>query len=619
MPKTVKINSFFKNKFLIILVVIGVAAGGAYAIINSRALTGVVGLQNARINSFTASPNPILPGGTVTLSWSVDTISACTVTIIGAPYTWSQDATAIRSVQYPHPIDAQSHFYLACNGISGAGDTADLFVNLLPAIGLPSVATSCDKSTGNVSGTVSWSAHNRSGPFHLDAAPANWNFTTQGGWWKDTGNNTSSSLSGFSTWGSASGTFTLSPSTAYKTRIAYMSTGEHSGDRSFTTPACSKTVNPPPPKTPTTKSGSKSKIIANTPSTPTNPADTIKPTPPANLFAEQIGNGEVELTWDESTDAAGIDSYTVERSSDGIDWTILDDAVLINSFSDTTSDYGVTYSYRVSAKDKSGNFSDYAVVDIETNSFSANVYADEDSSITSEDGNVTVNLPAGSLGEDAFCEITKDTVKTNPKGYKLAAGGYIIECKNSQGDSISQLDKAAKVTMNLKSSKYKSYTAYSIDSDGKLEQIKSTFNSKSGELSFQISDLSNAFAAYGKSGGSAWWLWLIILLILILAVIAFIRWRRSRSESAEDAYYDSAGYVTMPPTAPVGPNGGGTGGYEQHTSLPDLVAQGQQQQQQPQQPYQEFPPAPPIQGQPGEFPEQDPNQYPPQPPGPGQS
>lgn len=323
------------------------------------------------------------------------------------------------------------------------------------------------------------------------------------------------------------------------------------------------------------------RVVTRTSTAPANASDKEKPSTPQNFKGEQVGGGEIDLSWDASTDNVGVTGYTLERSSDsGSEWTMLDDAIVDTSYADSTAEFGTTYSYRLSAKDAAGNFSDYVLVDIETNEFQANVTADEDSTLTSDDGIVEVEFPAGALKEDAFCEITKDSVSGAPKGYKLAAGGYTIECRNKAGDSITKLEKDIKVTMHLKSyaKKFSSFAAYSIDGSS-LSPLQATFDSANSDLKFELDELVT-FAAYGAKKSSMWWIWVLVALAVVGIILLILKLRGGGGGS--DDYYDTTDYVSMPPNQ-GGPLDTGAGGYEHHPSLPEMVAGGDQQPYPPQQ------------------------------------
>jgi hypothetical protein len=357
---------------------------------------------------------------------------------------------------------------------------------------------------------------------------------------------------------------------------------------------CGGTVDPPPKA-----GGTNGRTATRTGGVATTGSDKTKPTAPTNFQAEQFGSGEVDLSWDASTDNIAVEAYELERSTDQTEWTKLDDAISDTSYTDSTADYATTYTYRLSAKDTAGNFSDYALIDITTNDFEANVFADQESTISSDDGLVEISIPAGALSEDSFCEISKDSTRVSPKGYKLASGPYSISCRNKAADSVTSFDKAAKVTMHLKSfKKFKKFKAYAVDGNN-LSPIESSFNKNTGDLTFSLSELQT-FAAYGAKG-SNWWLWILFPLLLIGLVLLILRIRNSRGGS--DDYYDTTNYVAMPPSAPVAPTDAVVGGYQHHPSLPEMVAQNPQ----PQAGY----PAPPLvpgQQAPQYPPDTDPNQ-----------
>jgi cell wall-associated NlpC family hydrolase len=83
------------------------------------------------------------------------------------------------------------------------------------------------------------------------------------------------------------------------------------------------------------------------PGTPTNVNDTTPPTAPTGLTAESLGDKQVELSWQPSTDSSGV-GYLVKRGSKIIA------RVFGTSYVDRPSKTG-DYSYRVVAFDAYGN------------------------------------------------------------------------------------------------------------------------------------------------------------------------------------------------------------------------------------------------------------------------
>lgn len=86
----------------------------------------------------------------------------------------------------------------------------------------------------------------------------------------------------------------------------------------------------------------------------THSADSTAPTAPANLRAH-FGDTRVGLAWDASTDAVGVTSYTVHRSTDGSSFSPAQTAVTTTYWADTGRTNGTTYYYRVTALDAAAN------------------------------------------------------------------------------------------------------------------------------------------------------------------------------------------------------------------------------------------------------------------------
>ena len=91
-------------------------------------------------------------------------------------------------------------------------------------------------------------------------------------------------------------------------------------------------------------------------------ADTQAPTAPALLAAAAISSGQLNLSWGSSTDNVGVGVYSVERCQGASCTSFLEVATLTGtSFTDAGLASGITYRYRVRARDDAGNFSVYSV------------------------------------------------------------------------------------------------------------------------------------------------------------------------------------------------------------------------------------------------------------------
>ena len=76
--------------------------------------------------------------------------------------------------------------------------------------------------------------------------------------------------------------------------------------------------------------------------------DVTPPTAPSNLVATSVGGDQVDLSWTQSTDAVGVDHYTVIRDGVAVGTTSG------TSYFDTSLTPGKTYSYVVRASDLAG-------------------------------------------------------------------------------------------------------------------------------------------------------------------------------------------------------------------------------------------------------------------------
>jgi fibronectin type 3 domain-containing protein len=90
-------------------------------------------------------------------------------------------------------------------------------------------------------------------------------------------------------------------------------------------------------------------------------ADTTPPTAPANLNATATSLGQIDLSWQASTDNVGVTGYDVYR-----DGALIASIGPSTSYSDKSVIGGVTYSYTVRALDAAGNVSDPSNTDTVT-------------------------------------------------------------------------------------------------------------------------------------------------------------------------------------------------------------------------------------------------------------
>ncbi len=288
----------------------------------------------------------------------------------------------------------------------------------------------------------------------------------------------------------------------------------------------------PQPSQPSSNRSSSSTVVQRPRPAPvdsSDDSDTTPPSAPGSLTATSQG-GAVVLTWEASIDNKGVAGYVVERSTDGENWEILNDNVTETSFTDSTASFGAKYSYRVSAMDESGNGSDYAVVDITTSEFEANAFADKESTVESEDGNVTVKIPEGALPEDAFCKV-ETTQSETPEGYVLLAGVYSFTCKKKDGSTIESYNQPLEFTVKAEEGE-KSKLAF-LDGD-QWQYSDDQYNAEVQGYTFS-SDQPRDFAVFAPSKKGMNWLLLIFgIFLLLLVLFGLILWLLRRRQSQQE-------------------------------------------------------------------------------------
>lgn len=206
------------------------------------------------------------------------------------------------------------------------------------------------------------------------------------------------------------------------------------------------TSSPPPSHTTT------SPVPGSRTTTQTLPPDKTAPSKPTNFTAfldEQTNT--VVLSWSNSTDNRGIKGYKLDRSPDNKMWDTLVNNFTKNTFEDLTIGFNQPYYYRIQAIDTSGNKSAYANANVKTAGFDANVKANSDSTITTDDQGISILIPAGALSQDALCNVFPSTNLEAPQIDKLevVSGPYEISCRDKDGNTITSFNKPLTVTIKL--------------------------------------------------------------------------------------------------------------------------------------------------------------------------
>lgn len=82
--------------------------------------------------------------------------------------------------------------------------------------------------------------------------------------------------------------------------------------------------------------------------------DTVAPAAPTGLALSGITSTSINLNWNDNAES-DLASYTVYRSTDGVNFGVRQSGVLVSNYSDSGLNSSTTYYYNVTATDNSGN------------------------------------------------------------------------------------------------------------------------------------------------------------------------------------------------------------------------------------------------------------------------
>jgi hypothetical protein len=290
------------------------------------------------------------------------------------------------------------------------------------------------------------------------------------------------------------------------------------------TPAPVKPATPTPAKPKPTTTAPKP-AATSTPAPASTPADTQAPAKPSDLKAEVADESSaINLEWKEAAESDGVASYTLQRSTDGTNWTVLDDTITGSTYEDRTVVFSTTYKYQLKAVDSAGNASEAATVEAKTGEFNANASAEDATALASDDNVIIASLPAGAVPDDSSCTVTldgdnTDELKSTSSKMLVLAGPYLVSCKDSNGDVVAGFQKPVVVTIAPPKEATKGNTKFQVYVyDMQAEQwslAKSTYDKKSKTYAVSI-DGPAQVAFVGQKGSNYWPLFFSIIVPALL-------------------------------------------------------------------------------------------------------
>lgn len=227
------------------------------------------------------------------------------------------------------------------------------------------------------------------------------------------------------------------------------------------------------------------------------------PSTPGNFSANSNVIGTI-LNWSLSSGGSGAITYSIDRSTDQVNWESAATSLSGSTFADTGTSYGTLYYYRIRATDTAGNSSDYSLAQVTTETYSPNANSGNNQTITSDDQNVNAMIPTGAIATDAACAIvTQSEVQSSAKTkLRLILGPYLLICRTSDGSVINNFSQPIQYVVSVPANMVKTYRNFDIaqsktDSPD-WKNIKASYDSKAHSLKFSDSN-ADTFAVSAQT------------------------------------------------------------------------------------------------------------------------
>lgn len=286
---------------------------------------------------------------------------------------------------------------------------------------------------------------------------------------------------------------------------------------------------PTPSKTSPTLVQSPSQSITRDPSASSGSMNTTdvmtklsKPEVPIFFTANPTkGSNLVALKW-QMPGTDGSLSYLLERSIDEKSWDILANDYPSTEYTDMTTDFSMTYYYRLTVVDAKGNKSEAIHANVTTDSFVPNSGTDSDITLKSEDGRFIAHIPADSLERPANCNILKRVgLFSFSDGVRLVDGPYSISCQEEGSQYVSRFVQPIDVEYEL-SNEALGMQAVSLQTFHTIDSVqtdsKALLNTKDIGKKLKIDSMETSYIVVGKLKQTPLWVSLIISFVTLIGI-----------------------------------------------------------------------------------------------------
>lgn len=279
-------------------------------------------------------------------------------------------------------------------------------------------------------------------------------------------------------------------------------------------------------------------------STPTGIVES-PPAAPTNFKAEaNDGSSTISLSWKPGA-AANAVHYILERSLNKQEWTLLNNSLMTEAYSDSNTLFSTLYYYRLTAVGTNDLTSSSVTLEVRSSSFKANAGGGHGVTLISRDGIVSITIPAEAFGRAANCALSDHPVVplVGRKDYTVVAGPYQIICQHEDATVMQEFKRPLKVRINKTDAMQKTYKHWDYRGYVPTHRSWQQLAVKDDQTVFTMPANQMALTILGQSKHTPGWLIVLIVILVIaggsvfgLAVVGNVI-RRRRLQAVQEDYW----------------------------------------------------------------------------------
>lgn len=261
------------------------------------------------------------------------------------------------------------------------------------------------------------------------------------------------------------------------------------------------------------------------------------------------GSSTISLSWKPGTSSEQV-HYMLERSLNQQEWTLLNNALSVNAYSDSATLFSTHYYYRLTAIDTDNLTSPSVTLDVKSGVFKANAGDGHGVTLISRDGVVSITISAEAFDRQANCSLADHPVLplVGRKDYLVAAGPYQIICQHQDATIMQKFKQPIKVRVNKTDAMKKTYKHWDYRGYAPTHRSWQQLPVKDNQTVFTMPANQMALTILGQTKHTPGWLIALIVILVVaggsvfgLALVGNIMRRRRLQAQQEDYWHKMNG------------------------------------------------------------------------------